>query len=59
MDVIVVGASPAGATATKHIVEAGLNTLIIEKGILPRDKTCVGMYLVKHWKALTITYQNI
>lgn len=41
-DVIVVGAGPAGATAAKYIAKAGLNTLIVEKDVLPMDKTCAG-----------------
>lgn len=37
-----VGAGPEGATTAKYIAEAGLDTLIIEKDNLPRDKTCAG-----------------
>ncbi|MFP4655051.1 MAG: geranylgeranyl reductase family protein [Methanohalobium sp.] len=42
-DVVVVGAGPAGTTAAKHIAEKGLDTLIIEKSKLPREKPCAGL----------------
>jgi flavin-dependent dehydrogenase len=41
-DVVVVGAGPGGFAAAKRCAEAGLNTLLIEKQRLPRDKVCVG-----------------
>ncbi len=44
-DVIVVGAGPAGATAAKKCAEYGLDTLMVERGTLPRDKVCSGMIM--------------
>lgn len=44
-DVIVVGAGPAGSTVAKRCAEYGLNTLVLEKRRLPRDKVCSGMVL--------------
>ena len=44
-DVIVVGAGPAGTAAAKRCAEHGLNTLILEKRSLPRDKVCSGMVM--------------
>jgi len=44
-DVIVVGAGPAGSVVAKRCAEYGLNTLILEKKRLPRDKVCSGMLL--------------
>ena len=41
-DAIVIGTGPAGSTAARHIAAAGLDTLIIEKELLPRVKTCGG-----------------
>ena len=41
-DAIVIGTGPAGATAARHIAASGLNTLIVEKAMLPRMKTCGG-----------------
>lgn len=46
-DVIVVGAGPGGAVAAKRCAEKGLNTLLIEKKQLPRDKVCSGMVMGK------------
>ena len=45
LDVIVVGAGPAGTAAAKRCAEYGLNTLILEKWKLPRDKICSGMIM--------------
>ncbi len=44
-DVIVVGAGPAGTAASKRCAEYGLNTLLLEKRKLPRDKVCDGMVM--------------
>ena len=44
-DVIVVGAGPGGAAASKRCAEAGLRTLVLEKRALPRDKVCSGMIM--------------
>jgi flavin-dependent dehydrogenase len=44
-DVIVVGAGPAGAAAAKRCAENGLETLLLEKRKLPRDKVCDGMIM--------------
>jgi len=37
-DVIMVGAGPGGSVAAKRCAEKELNTLLIEKKQLPRDK---------------------
>jgi flavin-dependent dehydrogenase len=44
-DVIVIGAGPAGCAAAKRCAENGLNTLLLEKAELPRDKVCSGMIM--------------
>ncbi len=41
-DVIVVGAGPAGTTAAKLCVAAGLDTLIVDRAVFPREKPCAG-----------------
>jgi geranylgeranyl reductase family protein len=46
-DVIVVGAGPAGTTAARHCALKGLDTLVIEKEVFPRDKPCGGA--VSEW----------
>lgn len=44
-DVIVVGAGPAGSATAKRCAEHGLDTLILEKKRLPREKVCSGMVM--------------
>ena len=41
-DVIVVGAGPSGSSAARRCAQLGLDTLLIDKQIFPRDKTCGG-----------------
>ncbi len=55
-DVIVVGAGPGGAAASKRCADHGLNTLLIEKKELPRDKVCSGM-VMGQW-AIQIIHQE-
>jgi menaquinone-9 beta-reductase len=39
-DVLVVGAGPAGSAAAAWAARAGLDTLLIDAAVFPRDKTC-------------------
>ena len=39
-DAIIVGAGPAGSSAAIYCNKLGLNTLLIDKSIFPRDKIC-------------------
>ncbi|MFE4976528.1 geranylgeranyl reductase family protein [Kitasatospora sp. NPDC056651] len=39
-DVIVVGAGPAGSTAAAHLARTGLDVLLLEKSVFPREKVC-------------------
>ncbi len=41
-DVAIIGSGPAGASAALELANAGISTVIIEKEILPRYKTCGG-----------------
>lgn len=51
-DVVIVGASLAAAAAAKRLVDAGLDTLIIEKRALPRHKICSGILSPRGYRFL-------
>ena len=36
-DIVVVDAGPVGSTAAKFLAEAGIDVLLIDKAIFPRD----------------------
>ena len=40
MDVVVVGAGPAGAAASIHLARAGARVTLVDKATFPRDKCC-------------------
>ena len=39
-DIVIVGAGPAGCTAALALQNSGLNVLLLEKSVFPRDKVC-------------------
>ncbi|MEU9559459.1 geranylgeranyl reductase family protein [Streptomyces fumanus] len=41
-DVLVIGAGPAGATAARTAAGSGCTTLLLERAVIPRYKTCGG-----------------
>ena len=41
-DVAIIGSGPAGASAAFELANTGISTVIIDKEILPRYKTCGG-----------------
>jgi len=41
-DVIVVGGGPAGSACARELVRIGLDTIVIDRALFPRDKTCAG-----------------
>lgn len=41
-DVLIVGGGPAGSTLARRLVRAGLDVVVLDKQLFPRDKTCAG-----------------
>ena len=41
-DVLVVGGGPEGSTCARHLRQAGLDVLVMDKQAFPRDKVCAG-----------------
>ncbi|MDL9936048.1 geranylgeranyl reductase family protein [Gordonia sp. ABSL1-1] len=39
-DVLIVGAGPGGSAAAAHAASAGLDVLLVDAAVFPRDKTC-------------------
>jgi flavin-dependent dehydrogenase len=41
-DVIVVGGGPAGSSCARELVRAGLDVVVADRAVFPRDKPCAG-----------------
>jgi len=52
VDVVVVGAGPAGATAALVLARAGVDVALLDRAPLPRDKTCGGGVVARAFEAL-------
>ena len=52
VDVLVVGAGPAGATAALVLARAGVDVALLDRAPLPRDKTCGGGVVARALEAL-------
>ena len=41
-DALIVGGGPAGSTCARELVRAGLDVVVMDKQVFPRDKVCAG-----------------
>ncbi len=58
-DVVVVGAGPAGSTATKFLAEQGVKVLLLDKSRFPRDKPCGGVLSLRTLKRFPYISQDL
>lgn len=58
-DVAVIGSGPSGASAAFHLAQKGLKTVLIEKEILPRYKTCGGGFVFRGRKAMPFDITSV
>ncbi len=41
-DVLIVGGGPAGSSCARRLASAGMDVLVLDKAVFPRDKVCAG-----------------
>ncbi|NBC57928.1 MAG: geranylgeranyl reductase family protein [Bacteroidetes bacterium] len=58
-DVAVIGSGPSGASAAFHAAKLGLKSIIIEKEILPRYKTCGGGFVFRGRKHMPFDISKV
>ena len=59
VDVVIIGAGPAGSVCGYLLKKAGKDCLLIDHATFPRDKVCGGGLTPKAWKLLTDIYPNL
>jgi len=52
VDVLIVGAGPAGSVCGSLLKQVGVDCLIVDQATFPRDKVCGGGLTVKAWRLL-------
>ncbi len=58
-DVAIIGSGPSGASTAFQLAAKGIRTVIIEKSILPRYKTCGGGFVYRGRKLLPFAIDNV
>lgn len=58
-DVAIIGSGPSGASTAFHLAKNGISTVIIEKEILPRYKTCGGGLVFRGRKELPFDISSV
>lgn len=58
-DVAIIGSGPSGATTALKLAQKGISTVIIEKDILPRHKTCGGGFVYRGRKMLPVDIESV
>ncbi len=58
-DVIGVGSGSTGATAAWQLAHAGVSVAVLEKAVLPRDKTCGGGIVGRALQALPVDVRHV
>ncbi|AWW32467.1 geranylgeranyl reductase [Echinicola strongylocentroti] len=58
-DVAIIGSGPAGASAAYQLAEQGVSTVLIEKELLPRYKTCGGGFVYRGRRRLPFDISDV
>jgi geranylgeranyl reductase family protein len=58
-DVAIIGSGPSGASAALELAKNGISTVIIEKEILPRYKTCGGGFVFRGLKNMPFDINSV
>ena len=59
VDVLIIGAGPAGSVCGSLLKQAGVDCLIVDRASFPRDKVCGGGLTVKAWRLLDMLLPGI
>ena len=59
VEVLIIGAGPAGSVCGSLLKQAGVECLIVDQATFPRDKVCGGGLTVKAWRLLDMLLPGI